>query len=223
MKNCVTLKNLEICKNTILYLLAIQIPNNTNINKLKNKISKGISPTSNFFYQIEEPNLITSNQKFVHIDLIEGADKFVFGYVSKLIDIYIMNNYSKFIVKRIQILSMFKSVFHYFYKLSGSEMLHYLVVDNQEFIENDDANLNIQRFGLGSFAALYDYQKFEENKTYLPEFLSLYLIKSKQLIINTLEKKLIAQINNKEIYKNDLYITTISEIFYFANTYNNTI
>ena len=219
MSECVTLKNLEKCKNTILYLLAIQIPGNEAILSFEKKVSRGISPASTYFNQIVEPNLITTNHKIIHIDLIQGADKFILGYISKLTDIYIMNNYSKFIAKKSQIPSMFRSIFQNFYKLHGSEILHYLVVDNQEFIENDNANKNIQKFGLGSFAALYDYKKFEEDKKYLPEFLFSYLTKQKNIIINIIEDSLIDQINKKDIYKNDLYITTISELFYFSNIY----
>ena len=99
MTNYIILKNLEICRNTILYLLASQIPGNENIINFKIKISKGVSPVTSCFNQIEEPNLIIRDQKLVRLELIQGADKFVFGYISKLTDIYIMNNYSKFIAK----------------------------------------------------------------------------------------------------------------------------
>ena len=220
MANCVTLKNLEICKNTILYLIGIQIPGNKNLLNFKAKISRGVSPATTYFNQVEEPNLIMSDYKMVEVDLVDGADKFVIGYISKFIDIYVMNNYNKFITKNSQVPPMFRSILKNFYNLKGSEMLHYVVLDNQEFIENDNANLNVQRFGLGSYAALYDYQKFEDNKNSKPEFLYLYLTKQKNIIINILEERLIEQIKNKEIYKNDLYITTISEIFYFSNIYN---
>ena len=222
MSNCVTLKNLEICKNSILYLLSIQIPGNINLLEIKPNITRGISPASTFFNQIEKPNMILKEEKIIKLDLLSGADKFVLGYISKIIDIYIMNNYSKFIAKNSQIPLMFRSIFQNFYKLNGSEMLHYLILDNQEFIENDNAGLSIQRFGLGSFAALFDYQKFEDECLSKPEFLFLYLTSNKDKIINILEEQLVYQINKKEIYKNDLYITTISEIFYFANIYNKT-
>ena len=223
MANCVVLKNLEICKNTILYLLASQIPGNENVISSNIKISKGISPASSAFKQIEKPNLILEGKRLVPIDLIQGADKFVFGYISKLTDIYVMNNYTKFIAKNSQIPSMFKSILHNFYAIRGSEMLHYLILDNQEFIENDDANLNIQRFGLGSYAALFDYQRFEDNLRCKPNFLFMYLTKQKDIIVDILKENLINQINKKEIYKNDLYITTIAEIFYYSNIYNKTI
>ena len=156
----------------------------------------------------------------IEVDLLDGADKFVLGYISKFIDIYVMNNYNKFITKNSQVPPMFRSVLKNFYKLRGSEMLHYVVLDNQEFIENDNANLSVQRFGLGSYAALHDYQKFEDDKNSKPEFLYLYLTKQKNIIINILEEILIEQIKNKEIYKKNLYITTISEIFYFSNINN---
>ena len=87
MTNCIILKNLEICRNTILYLLAIQIPGNENIFNFKFKISKGVSPVNSYFNQIEEPNLTIRNYKLARLELIQGADKFVFGYFSKLIDI----------------------------------------------------------------------------------------------------------------------------------------
>ena len=135
MTNFIILKNLEICRNTILYLLASQIPGNENIINFKIKISKGVSPVTSCFNQIEEPNLIIRDQKLVRLELIQGADKFVFGYISKLTDIYIMNNYSKFIAKNSQIPSIFRTILNNFYSLSGSEMLHYLITDNQEFIE----------------------------------------------------------------------------------------
>lgn len=217
MKNCVTLKNLEICKNTILYILSIQIPGNFNIAKLKPRITIGISPASTNFYQIEKPNLIMNNQKFTHIELFDAADTFVLGYLAKLIDIYVMNNYSKFIAKKSQIPCMYRSILNNFYSLSGGEILHYIITDNEQFIENDNAGLNIQRFGIGSFAALHDYQKFENNKAVYPKFLNLYLTKHKDIIIKILEERLIEQIDKKEIYKNDLYITTLAELFYFPN------
>jgi len=223
MTNCIILKNLEICRNTILYLLASQIPGNENIINFKIKISKGVSPVSSCFNQIEEPNLIIRDQKLVRLELIQGADKFVFGYISKLTDIYIMNNYSKFIAKNSQIPSIFRTILNNFYSLSGSEMLHYLIIDNQEFIENDRVNQGIQKFSLGSYAALFDYQKFEDNSDHKPKFLFLYLTEQKNIILNILEDNLLDQINKKEIYKNDLYITTISEIFYFSNLYNKLI
>ena len=223
MTNCIILKNLEICRNTILYLLASQIPGNENIINFKIKISKGVSPVTSCFNQIEEPNLIIRDQKLVRLELIQGADKFVFGYISKLTDIYIMNNYSKFIAKNSQIPSIFGTILNNFYSLSGSEMLHYLIIDNQEFIENDRVNQSIQKFSLGSYAALFDYQKFEDNSDHKPKFLFLYLTEQKNIILNILEDNLLDQINKKEIYKNDLYITTISEIFYFSNLYNKLI
>ena len=223
MTNCIILKNLEICRNTILYLLASQIPGNENIINFKIKISKGVSPVTSCFNQIEEPNLIIRDQKLVRLELIQGADKFVFGYISKLTDIYIMNNYSKFIAKNSQIPSIFRTILNNFYSLSGSEMLHYLIIDNQEFIENDRVNQGIQKFSLGSYAALFDYQKFEDNSDHKPKFLFLYLTEQKNIILNILEDNLLDQINKKEIYKNDLYITTISEIFYFSNLYNKLI
>ena len=223
MTNCIILKNLEICRNTILYLLASQIPGNENIINFKIKISKGVSPVTSCFNQIEEPNLIIRDQKLVRLELIQGADKFVFGYISKLTDIYIMNNYSKFIAKNSQIPSIFITILNNFYSLSGSEMLHYLIIDNQEFIENDRVNQSIQKFSLGSYAALFDYQKFEDNSDHKPKFLFLYLTEQKNIILNILEDNLLDQINKKEIYKNDLYITTISEIFYFSNLYNKLI
>ena len=217
MNNCVTLKNLEICKNTILYFLGSQVPGNESILEGEIKLSKGISPASTQFYEIEEPNLIMMDKKIMHIDLIDAADTFVMGYISKTIDIYVMNNYSKFIAKKSQIPSMYRSIFQYFYSLTGSEVLHYIIRHNEQFIENDNANIGIQRFGLGSFAALYDYQKFEIDKYSKPSFLLLYLIKSKNLIIKIIEEQLIEQIEKKNIYKNDLYITTLAEIFYFSN------
>ena len=223
MTNCIILKNLEICRNTILYLLASQIPGNENIINFKIKISKGVSPVTSCFNQIEEPNLIIRDQKLVRLELIQGADKFVFGYISKLTDIYIMNNYSKFIAKNSQIPSIFGTILNNFYSLSGSEMLHYLIIDNQEFIENDRVNQGIQKFSLGSYAALFDYLKFEDNSDHKPKFLFLYLTEQKNIILNILEDNLLDQINKKEIYKNDLYITTISEIFYFSNLYNKLI
>ena len=134
-----------------------------------------------------------------------------------------MNNYSKFIAKNSQIPSIFRTILNNFYSLSGSEMLHYLIIDNQEFIENDRVNQSMQKFSLGSYAALFDYQKFEDNSDHKPKFLFLYLTEQKNIILDILEDNLLDQINKKEIYKNDLYITTISEIFYFSNLYNKLI
>lgn len=223
MNNSITLKNLEICRNSILYFLLIQIPGNENIISSKKKFSKNKSPAGTLFYQVDEPKLTLSDININKIDLIDAADKFVLGYISKFIDIYVMNNYSKFIAKKSQVSSMYRSIFHSMYILSGAEILHYMINDNNEFIENDNANFNIQRFGIGSFAALYDYLQFTDDEITLPSFLNLYLTRSKDLILKVLEEKLIEQINKKDIYKNDLYITTIEEIYNFPNVPNQNI
>ena len=57
----------------------------------------------------------------------------------------------------------------------------------------------------------------ELNKSIMPKLLNSYLVGSKEFIVKVIEDKLIHQINNKDIYKNDLYITSISELFYYSN------
>jgi hypothetical protein len=61
-------------------------------------------------------------------------------------------------------------------------------------------------------------KKFEQNNTLLPTYLYLYLTKNKNLLIKNVQNRFLTEINKKEIYKNDLYIITIAEIFNYSNS-----
>ena len=69
-------------------------------------------------------------------------------------------------------------------------------------------------FGLGSFAALSDYLSFEQKKFPLIENLYLYLTNNKKMVMKNIELELNNLIENDEIYKNDLYISTLMDINY---------
>tara|TARA_B100000676_G_scaffold287041_1_gene317194 strand:+ start:222 stop:872 length:651 start_codon:yes stop_codon:yes gene_type:complete len=211
--SCVTLNNLDKCKNTLLYLLSLQIPGNREkILKCKPKIIYCESSAGTIVKQIVNPNIILFEKELVKIDLIDGADAFVIGYIAKTIDIGIMNNFKKFITKNIQIPLMFRSLIKDFYVVDAQEILCNIAQNNYYFINQIDPDENTLKFGLGSFAALSDYLNFEHN--YYPTFetLYLYLTYNKKIIMKNVEIEVNKKIDKNEIYKNDLYISTLLEI-----------
>jgi len=211
--SCVTLNNLDKCKNTLLYLLSLQIPGNREkILKCEPKVIYCESSAGTIVKQIVNPNIILFEKELVKIDLIDGADAFVIGYIAKTIDIGIMNNYKKFITKNIQIPLMFRSLIKDFYVVDAQEILCNIAQNNHYFINQIDPDENNLKFGLGSFAALSDYLNFEHN--YYPTFetLYLYLTDNKKIIMKNVEIEVNKKIDKNEIYKNDLYISTLLEI-----------
>ena len=215
MDNCITLKNLDKCKNTLLYILSLQIPGNRDrIYKCEPKIIYCKSSSGNIIKQIENPNIILFENELVKLDLVDGADAFVIGYIAKTIDIGIMNNYQKFITKNIHIPIMFKTILRDFYIIDAQEILCNIMQNNYYFIKQTDADPTTLKFGLGSFAALSDYINFEHNKNPSIESLYLYLTGNKKVIMKNIEMELNRQIDRDEIYKNDLYISTLLEINY---------
>ena len=91
MNNCITLKNLDKCKNTLLYLLSLQIPGNREkIIKCERKIIYCKSSAGTIIKQVENPNIFLFEKELVKLDLIDAADAFVIGYIAKTIDIGIM-------------------------------------------------------------------------------------------------------------------------------------
>ena len=111
MNNCITLKNLDKCKNTLLYLLSLQIPGNREkIIKCEPKIIYCKSSAGTIIKQVENPNIFLFEKELVKLDLIDATDAFVIGYIAKTIDIGIMNNYQKFITKNIHVPIMFKTI-----------------------------------------------------------------------------------------------------------------
>ena len=68
--SCVTLNNLDKCKNTLLYLLSLQIPGNREkILKCKPKIIYCESSAGTIVKQIVNPNIILFEKELVKIDL----------------------------------------------------------------------------------------------------------------------------------------------------------
>ena len=213
MNNCITLKNLDKCKNTLLYLLSLQIPGNREkIIKCEPKIIYCKSSAGTIIKQVENPNIFLFEKELVKLDLIDAADAFVIGYIAKTIDIGIMNNYQKFITKNIHVPIMFKSILRDFYIIDAQEILCNIIQNNYYFIKQTNADLTTLKFGLGSFAALNDYMSFEHNDYPSIESLYHYLTGHKKLVMKNIEMELNKQIDNDEIYKNDLYISTLLEI-----------
>ena len=136
MDNCITLKNLELCKNTILYLLALQIPGNREgILQDDFKASNFSSSAGTVVKNIEVPNLLIAEKGLSKIDLVDGADPFVIGYLAKTIDIGIINNFNKFVTKNIHIPMMFRSIISNFYVINSSEILFNITQNNYYFVK----------------------------------------------------------------------------------------
>ena len=215
MENNVTLKNLNTCKNTILYQLALQIPGNRErIFRCDPKITCVKSSTGKIVKQVLNPNFVLFEKELVKLDLIDGVDAFVIGYLAKIIDVGVMNNYHKFITKNIQVPLMFKSILKDFYLINSQEILCNIMQNNYYFIKQENADPTTLEFGLGSFAALSDYLSFEQKKFPLIENLYLYLTNNKKMVMKNIELELNNLIENDEIYKNDLYISTLMDINY---------
>ena len=213
MDNCITLKNLDLCKNTILYLLALQIPGNReSILKHDFKASNLISSAGTVVKNIEVPNLLIAEKGLSKLDLVDGVDPFVIGYLAKTIDIGIINNFNKFVTKNIQIPMMFRSIISNFYVINSSEILFNITQNNYYFIKQTDPDPTTLKFGLGSYAALIDYLNFERENHQSRENLFHYLTCNKKKVMKDIESGLNQQITNNDIYKNDLYISTLLEI-----------
>ena len=213
MNNCITLKNLDKCKNTLLYLLSLQIPGNREkIIEYETKITYCKSSAGTIIKQIENPNIFLFEKELIRLDLIDAADAFVIGYIAKTIDIGIMNNYQKFITKNIHIPIMFKSILRDFYIIDAQEILCNIIQNNYYFIKQTNADPTTLKFGLGSFAALNDYMSFEHDDYPGIESLYHYLTGNKKIVMKNIEIELNKKITNDEIYKNDLYISTLLEI-----------
>ena len=213
MDNCITLKNLDLCKNTILYLLALQIPGNReSILKHDFKVSNLISSAGTVVKNIEVPNLLIAEKGLSKLDLVDGVDPFVIGYLAKTIDIGIINNFNKFVTKNIQIPMMFRSIISNFYVINSSEILFNITQNNFYFIKQTDPDPTTLKFGLGSYAALIDYLNFERENYQSRENLFHYLTCNKKKVMKDIESGLNQQITNNDIYKNDLYISTLLEI-----------
>ena len=213
MDNCITLKNLDLCKNTILYLLAIQIPGNREgILKDDFKASNLISSAGTVVKNIEVPNLLIAEKGLSKLDLVDGVDPFVIGYLAKTIDIGIINNFNKFVTKNIQTPMMFRSIISNFYVINSSEILFNITQNNYYFIKQTDPDPTTLKFGLGSYASLIDYLNFESSNHQSRDSLFYYLTCNKKKIIKDIESELNQQITKNDIYKNDLYISTLLEI-----------
>ena len=92
MDNCITLKNLDLCKNSILYLLALQIPGNREgILQDDFKASNFSSSAGTVVKNIEVPNLLIAEKGLSKIDLVDGADPFVIGYLANFPLFFIVN------------------------------------------------------------------------------------------------------------------------------------
>ena len=114
--------------------------------------------------------------------------------------------------KNIHIPIMFKSILKDFYFIDAKEILSNIIQNNYYFIKQTNADPATLKFGLGSFAALSDYMSFEHNDYSSINGLYHYLTNNKKLVMKNFEMQLNRQINNDEIYKNDLYISTLLEI-----------
>ena len=108
----------------------------------------------------------------------------------------------------------FKSILKDFYLINSQEILCNIMQNNYYFIKQENADPTTLEFGLGSFAALSDYLSFEQKKFPLIENLYLYLTNNKKMVMKNIELELNNLIENDEIYKNDLYISTLMDINY---------
>ena len=204
--------NIDLCLNTILYLVGLQIPGN--YKKIINygvNIKKVTSNKDYKFIQIEKPNLSNLNLKFEKLDSIKGSSSFVVGYISKIIDLNVINNIFNTRIYRSDIKQIYLSIFNTFYKIGGEEIFDFAIFNNQNIMYNSDYSNITSQFGLGSYAAIWDHQLFERdfalNNGYLYSYLS---DKDNTLLTRNLENVLIAQFNKKEIFKNHLFINSLS-------------
>ena len=204
--------NIDLCLNTILYLVGLQT--HGNYKKIINYgVSiKKISSNKNYdFIQIEKPNLSNLHLKFDKLDPIKGSSSFVVGYISKIIDLNITNNIFNSRIYRSDIKQIYLSIFNTFYKISGEEIFDFAIFNNQNIMFNSDYSNVTSHFGLGSYAAIWDHQLFERDCALNNGYLFSYLSdKDNTLLTRNLENVLIAQFNKKEIFKNHLYINSLS-------------
>ena len=204
--------NIDLCLNTILYLVGLQT--HGNYKKIINYgVSiKKISSNKNYdFIQIEKPNLSNLHLKFDKLDPIKGSSSFVVGYISKIIDLNITNNIFNTRIHKSDIKQIYLSIFNTFYKISGEEIFDFAIFNNQNIMFNSDYSNVTSHFGLGSYAAIWDHQLFERDFTLNNGYLFSYLSdKDNTLLTRNLENVLIAQFNKKEIFKNHLYINSLS-------------
>ena len=204
--------NIDLCLNTILYFVGLQIPGN--YKKIVNYgVSiKKISSYQNYdFIQIEKPNLSNLDVRFDKLDTIKGTSSFVVGYISKIIDLNITNNIFNSRIDRSNIKKIYLSIFNTFYKISGEEIFDFAIFNNQNIMFNCDYSKITSCFGLGSYAAIWDHQLFERDLALNNGYLYSYLSdKDNTSLIRNLENVLIAQFNKKEIFKNHLYINSLS-------------
>ena len=204
--------NIDLCLNTILYLVGLQTPGN--YKKIVN-YSVNIKKVSSYkdyeFIQIEKPNLSNLNLKFEKLDSIKGSSSFVVGYISKIIDLNVINNIFNTRIYRSDIKQIYLSIFNTFYKIGGEEIFDFAIFNNQNIMYNSDYTNVTSHFGLGSYAAIWDCQLFERDLVLNNGYLYSYLSdKDNTLLIRNLENVLIAQFNKKEIFKNHLYINSLS-------------
>ena len=204
--------NIDLCLNTILYLVGLQTPGN--YKKIINydvNIKKISSNNNCQFIQIEKPNLSNLDLKFDKLESIKGSNSFVIGYISKIIDLNITNNIINSRIYKSDIKQIYLSIFSTFYKISGEEIFDFAIFNNQNIMYNSDYSNVTSHFGLGSYAAIWDHQLFERdfalNNGYLYSYLS---DKDNTLMMRNLENVLIAQFNKREIFKNHLFINSLS-------------
>ena len=204
--------NLNHYKNTIKFLIGIQIPENyINIVNLKSEFTKLKLPNNEFFFQVTKPNFKELKFKFKKLNPIIGVNSFVLGYVAKIIDIYISHSSIYYIKNKISTRIFFQSILNNFYNLSSDEILYFLILNNKNLVNNINPNLSTLNFGIGSFAALYDYSSFLNNNKNFNTYLSYYLNSShKKYLIKRIENNLIDNIYCKKLYINDLYINSIT-------------
>ena len=204
--------NIDLCLNTILYLVGLQTPGNYKkiINYAVN--IKKISSNNNCqFIQIEKPNLSNLDLKFDKLESIKGSNSFVIGYISKIIDLNITNNIINSRIYKSDIKQIYLSIFSTFYKISGEEVFDFAIFNNQNIMYNSDYSNVTSHFGLGSYAAIWDHQLFERDFALNNGYLYSYLAdKDNTLMMRNLENVLIAQFNKREIFKNHLFINSLS-------------
>jgi len=202
--------NSKICKNTILYFLGMQIPENYKylINfqiNLKKLINSG-----QYFNQIVTPNFSDLNYKFKKLDPILGVNTFVIGYIAKIIDINILNILPKTKLSPSNIKKIYFDTLDKIYNVNGSEILNYIIFNNKNLTLNKNIHKFTLNFGVGSFAAILDYIEFQKynnlNQVHLYNFLKE---KDNENLINKLNATLYVQFNNKEIDKNKLFINSL--------------
>ena len=204
--------NIDLCLNTILYLVGLQTPGN--YKKILNygvNIKKVTCNKDYKFIQIEKPNLSNLNLKFDKLDSIKGSSSFVVGYISKIIDLNITNNIFNSRIFRSDIKQIYLSIFSTFYKIGGEEIFDFAIFNNQNIMYNSDYSNVTSHFGLGSYAAIWDHQLFERDFALNNGYLYSYLAdKDNTLMMRNLENVLIAQFNKREIFKNHLFINSLS-------------